>query len=206
MPDRVRERWSCGTHLHACSFDFVRERKEEPLLSSVFLFAMHTCNHGARGPWIFCTELNRRCTHYCCMRCRPAIGSKGVGREASVFLSSGRCLLLIGHTSDRRLLSYLCSCCTAVWHWMPNVETMGPTRQRKGRSRSACVLVPLDQVACREGLVGWPVKPVPLPSLSPNSLILLLCSYSQEHSREEKLSSSPLSLLWFEPQSSESQL
>ena len=116
----------------------------------------------------------------------------------SVVPVAGSCLLLIGHTSDHRLLSYLCCCCTVVWHWMSNVETMGLTRQRKGRSRSAC-----DgwcwcrwtrQHAVRGWLAGQLSQCLSLP-LFPNSLILLFCLYSQEHSREEKLSSSPPSLL-----------
>ena len=209
MPDRVRERWSCETHLHACSFDFVCERERRSRWLPAFFYL--PCIHATMGP--VALEFF-------------AQSSAGAARTAAACFVVQQ--LAQKELGEKRL--FFCrSCCWALspadWphEWSPlalvfvsllhgslalDVECWnhGAHSSKEGKEPFGLwrlVLVPLDQAARREGLVGWPVKPVPLPSLSPNSLIHLLCSYSQEHSREEKLSSSPLSILWFEPQSSE---
>ena len=111
----------------------------------------------------------------------------------SVVPVAGSCLLLIGHTSDHRLLSYLCCCCTVVWHWMSNVETMGPTRQRKGRSRSAsncwCWCHWTRQHAVRHWLAGQLSQCLSLPF--PLTRPFISFAHTLKNTQEKK-SSHPL--------------
>ena len=121
------------------------------------LFAVHTCNHGARGLWIFArSSAGASWTAIACVVVQQ-LAQKELGEKRPFFCRS--------------------ACDRWCWCW---------SRQR----------------AVRGWLAGQLSQCLSLP-LFPNSLILLLSLYSQEHSREEKLSSSPPSLLWFEPQSSE---